>query len=152
MTRRGRNRAEEDNGRKTHADNKLTGDPKREVTAACACTSLYKRIGMGDHFEQIWNGRTDYLPLGLERDWSVGLPLISTHADEQFDAVELENGEVVDVSLAPATAGIAAMKKLTARTRETWRSTRPRTSCPLASDRAWRSLRRRRGSCPDCRN
>lgn len=85
----------------------LTGDPKREVTAACACTSLYKRIGSSDHFDMLWNGRTEYLPLGLERDWSVRthVPCV---ADCQFDAVEIDNGQVVDVSQKPVSKSAIA--------------------------------------------
>lgn len=55
-----------------------------DVTAGCAVTSLYRRIpgrsGCGA-FERVYDGRADYLPNGVERDWA-------------FSNIEIQNGEL----------------------------------------------------------
>ncbi|BEI89553.1 uncharacterized protein CcaverHIS019_0209150 [Cutaneotrichosporon cavernicola] len=64
----------------------LTGDMEREVTAGCAVTSLYRRAGpLGGcgQWEGVYDGRADYMPGGVERDWA-------------FSNIELANGEVLE--------------------------------------------------------
>jgi transcription factor C subunit 7 len=57
----------------------LTGNPKLDVKAGCASTSLYRRkvstdgsgsAGIGE-WDIVWNGQASYLANGLERNWSV---------------------------------------------------------------------------------
>lgn len=89
----------------------LTGDRKAEACAGCACTSLYRRRtdkgpggGSVGAWEQLWNGRADYMPGGVERDWAVsggGTTTVRvvwwcTDALLQFHQVALAGGEVVE--------------------------------------------------------
>ncbi|KAL7419232.1 hypothetical protein Q5752_006069 [Cryptotrichosporon argae] len=73
----------------------LTGDKSLNVVAGCASTSLYRRripppgagsspppSGVGQ-WDIVWNGRADYLPNGVERDWS-------------FRDAVIKDGEVVN--------------------------------------------------------
>ncbi|WVQ97675.1 hypothetical protein IAU59_004789 [Kwoniella sp. CBS 9459] len=74
----------------------LTGDRSLNVIAGTTTTSLYKRKrpsslsdsadasagGVGE-WDILWNGRADYLPKGVERDWSFR------------DAVIKDDGEVI---------------------------------------------------------
>lgn len=72
----------------------LTGNKALDVSAGCATTSLYRRkirdstspefCGVGE-WEPTYLGRADYMPGGVERDWS-------------FRDVLLAGGEVIHVS------------------------------------------------------
>jgi len=66
----------------------LTGDRTMQVTAGCASTSKYERKtstsgGVGG-WTCRWDGRADYLPNGVERNWSFR------------DVVLNDEGEVID--------------------------------------------------------
>ena len=80
----------------TQRPNEDTGLIKsRSTSSLAAASSLLDLASSGDpepcgvgEWNAVWLGRADYLENGVERDWS-------------FRDVELENGEVVNVSSTP---------------------------------------------------
>lgn len=75
----------------------LTGDLETDVTAGCAVTSLYRRkagqSGCGA-FERVYDGRADYMPGGVERDWAFSN--IEIHTGETHGAVPDDEGDFLE--------------------------------------------------------
>lgn len=80
----------------------LTGQRRRDFCAGCATTNLYRRRGdgRGESWDCVYDGKADYMPGGVERDWDVSTEQKYNRKRMvnllvQFGQVELPNGEVV---------------------------------------------------------